>query len=102
MDGAQTGLKAKEAIDAAFHHFWEFYPKQDIKNELLEGVEYIENEHHWLISIGFDLAMTSERFAEQNGTFDFVLDPAPRRTSRESREFTLRDSDGSLVKMKTP
>ena len=101
MDGAQTGLKAKDAIDAGFKYFKEFFDGKTMQNVLLEGLEYHEKDELWTVTIGFDLTRTKENH-DSLGLFGAMLVQKEQYTSRESREFTIRDADGSCVRMRTP
>ena len=94
MEAAQSELTAKQAIKYAFEMFNEFFDGAGRRsNVLLEGLEYVDSDDQWLVTIGFDAG----RVKETTSTLGFgqsVIEPI-----RETRQFFLRASDGKLVRM---
>ena len=101
MDGAQNGLKAKDAIDAGFKVFREFFAGTKMSHVLLEGLEYSEEDDLWSVIIGFDTGRNKET---REGLGAIVPGMAGVKTSepiRDFREFIIRGKDGSFVRMRT-
>ena len=94
MDGDQTVLKAKDAIDAAFKLFEEYFPRTSLmKRVLLEGLEFVSEDREWIVKIGFEMGRVKETRAMPN------IGPSTTEPIREIREFHLNAADGSLVRM---
>lgn len=98
MDGDQSVLKAKEAVDAAFSLFREFFPHKEVKRVLLEGLEYLEHDQFWKIRIGFDAG--GVKISEPSySTMGILPGNTTREPIREFRDFYLNAHDGSLVRI---
>ena len=96
MEIARKELDAKGAISAAFAHFDEFKNisgPSKLNSILLEGVEYLDSDNQWLITIGFDIGR------EKTMQSRFGFGDQTREPIREFRRFFLSATDGSLVKM---
>lgn len=101
MDGAQPGLKAKDAIDAGFKVFREFFSGTKLTHVLLEGLEYDYEEDQWTVTIGFDTGRIRET---REGLASVAPGLAGTKISeplRDSREFLIKGADGSFVRMRT-
>jgi hypothetical protein len=93
MAEVKDRLNAKQAIEAGFQLFQDFFDKADTSRVLLEGLEYLESDGEWLVTIGFDAG----RKKETSSSFGFgerTLEPV-----REKRQFFLNAKDGSLLRM---
>lgn len=102
MDGAQNGLKAKDAIDAGFRVFREFFAGTRTSHVLLEGLEYFESDDTWSVIIGFDVGRSKEK---REGMAAYMPGLGGSNTSeplREARQFIVSGKDGSFVRMDTP
>ena len=93
METLQSSLSAKQAIKFAFDLFNEFFDGARRSNVLLEGLEYLADDHQWLVTIGFDAG----REKETSSTLGFGQ--RIREPIRETRQFFLWAKDGSLVRM---
>ena len=96
MEAARKELDAKGAIAAAFAHFNEFkdiFGPTRLNSILLEGVEYLESDNQWLITVGFDVGR-EKTMQSRFGFGDQTKEPI-----REFRRFFLSATDGSLVRM---
>jgi hypothetical protein len=93
MEAAKSELDAKGAIQTAFALFKEFFDGTQKKNVLLESIEYLREDHQWLVTIGFDVG----REKETSSTLGFGQ--RTREPIRETRQFVLWAKDGSLVRM---
>jgi len=93
VEAAKSELTAKQAIRAAFDLFKEFFDGQHPSRVLLEGLEYLDSNDEWLVTIGFDAG----REKETSSTLGFGA--RTREPIRETRQFVLRAKDGSLVRM---
>lgn len=93
MAEAMAQLTAKQAIEEGFKLFKEFFDGTQKSKVLLEGVEYLDADSQWLVTIGFDVG----RAKETSSTLGFgqrVTEPI-----RETRQFYIWAKDGSLVRM---
>ena len=93
MPEAITQLTAKQAIEEGFKLFKEFFDGTPKSKVLLEGVEFLDSDNQWLVTIGFDAG----RAKETSNTLGFgqrVTEPI-----RETRQFFIWAKDGSLVRM---
>lgn len=98
MDGDQSVLKAKEAVDAAFSLFKEFFSSKDVKRVLLEGLEFLERDQRWKVTIGFDAG--GVKISEPSyPTMGILPGNTTREPIREFRDFYLNAHDGSLVRI---
>ncbi len=93
MDTKPKEMTAKEAIDGAFSYFREFFDSPYRGNVLLEGIEYLDQEHQWLVTIGFDAGRSKETQSP------FGFGDKTKEPIRELRAFVISANDGSLVRM---
>jgi len=97
MAQAQKEFKAKDAIEAAFAVFHDFYSvetgSQPIRNPLLEGIEYLEDDHQWMVTIGFDIGR-NKKTGSQMALFNQTTEPI-----RETRRIYLNANDGTFLRM---
>jgi hypothetical protein len=99
MAEATERLTALQARDAAFKEFRDFFGDDDVRNVLLEGIEFSEAENKWVIEIGFDSRRTRTTRDAVNGSLglfgpDKIVEPI-----REIRAFYINPDDGSLAKI---
>ena len=102
MDGAQAGLKAKDAIDAGFKVFREFFVGTRTSHVLLEGLEYYETDDTWSVIIGFDVGRSKEKREGMSAIMPGFGGSNTSEPMREVREFIVSGKDGSFVRMGTP
>lgn len=96
-EAPNTELTPKEAIDAAFRHFRDFYADASLSNVLLEGLDYIEPEHAWEVAIGFD-AGRSRRTTQSS--LSLAIGGAVQEPIREVRTIVIDAADGRFRRMK--
>ena len=97
MDTVEQRLSPKEAIDAGFRVFREFFAGTRTSHVLLEGLEFFEKEDRWSVTIGFD---TERRREKREGLAALTLGGNTSEPIREIREFLVDAKDGSFVRMK--
>lgn len=90
---AHADFDAKQAIEAGFSCFEDFYGDKVKNNVLLEGLEYLAEDGQWRVVIGFQAGRVRET-ANSAGFGQVVKEPI-----REKRVFYLDGRDGSFVKM---
>ncbi len=97
MAQAQKEFNAKAAIEAAFAVFHDFFSvksgSQPIRNPLLEGIEYLEDDHQWMVTIGFDIGR-NKKTGGQLAFFNETTEPI-----RETRRIFLDANDGHFIRM---
>ncbi|TVQ05151.1 MAG: hypothetical protein EA338_00765 [Roseinatronobacter sp.] len=86
-------MTAKEAIKAAFAHFKELFSEANIDHVLLEGVDFLDDEGVWKVTIGFD---AGRRRSVSTPTPLFGANTEPLR---EIRDLYIFDSTGDLKRM---
>ncbi|MDF0600381.1 hypothetical protein P1J78_06540 [Psychromarinibacter sp. C21-152] len=94
---AQT-FSAQQAVDAAFAEFHRFFAAADVKNALLEELDYDEQADEWLVRIGFDVGRTAILKPGTNALAALVHQEEVRPV-RETRTFVLQGSDGALKRI---
>ena len=102
MDDANTIIKARDAIQSAFDLLEQYFPATDRRNTLLEGLEYLESDHVWRVTIGFEVRQDVSQFDGSAVDYLARLGSDLRTWSHQRREFALRDDDGSFVRLSTP
>ncbi|WFE75552.1 hypothetical protein [Roseinatronobacter sp. S2] len=93
MSVTSASMTAKEAIKAAFRHFDELFADSNIDHILLEGVDFLDDEGVWKVTIGFD---AGRRRSVSTPTPLFGAQTEPLR---ETRDLYLYDNTGDLKRM---
>lgn len=92
-EAVESGLTAKDAIAAGFALFRDFYSGEDIRNVLLEGLEFDQARNEWDVSIGFDLGRKKTK-GSQLSFLEETQEPI-----REIRTIRIKGDDGAFVRM---
>lgn len=82
-------IEVQEAIKSALNALQVFYADTKCANVLLEEVELTEDEHEWLITLGFDTVV---------GTQPGIL-PLPV-SQRKYKQFHINAESGEVKSMK--
>ena len=90
MSETPTKIDAKGAVTAARKIFDEFFNDAQKRNVLLEGVEYLDDEGCWLVTIGFDVGR-EKKTGSQFGFGSITYEPV-----REIREIKIGLDGGFL------
>ena len=89
MEGQDNQVDVKIAVQAAINYIKGLYADRDLKDLLLEEVEFSEETNQWLVTIGFSLLETKETPAS------IIM---PSRTSRElSRRYKIVKIDATTA-----
>lgn len=83
-------IEVQEAIKSALNALQEFYRDTKCANVLLEEVELTEDEHEWLITLGFDTVV---------GTQPGSILPLPV-SQRKYKQFHIKAESGEVKSMK--
>ena len=97
MDTLPGRISPKEAGEIGAQYFREMMEGQPTPRLLLEGLEYIERQKRWVVTLGFD----SERSVPVSG-LERLMPEAPlerREVIREFRSVHISARDGSFIKM---
>ncbi len=101
MEVAKSDLTAKDAINAAFSYFRDLVEPtatNRIENRLLEGIEFLEDDDQWLVTIGFDIGRKKRTGSDPSIPW---FGEATTEPMRETRRVYLRASDGKLVRIES-
>lgn len=102
MDAVKQRLSAREAIDAAFKVFREFFTGTRTSHVLLEGLEFLESDDQWSVTIGFDTGRSKEKREGLAAVMPGLGGSNTSEPIREIREFLISAKDGSFIRMMTP
>ena len=94
MAVTSASMTAKEAIKAAFDHFNELFADSNIDHVLLEGVDFLDDEGVWKVTIGFDAGRRRSVANTTTALFGAQSEPV-----REIRDLYLFDTSGDLKRM---
>ncbi len=86
---AMKEMTAKEAVNAAFAIFNDFFRETAAQYVLLEGVEFHEDDNQWAVTIGFDIGRQRQGLMIGEG----------KEPIREKRTIYLDGDDGTFVRM---
>ena len=100
MDTLQPVIAPKDAISVGSRYFHDIMADQPTKRVLLEGLEYIERQRRWIVTLGFD----SVRKVPLDGIGQMIHQAAtglPEKFEivREFRTIHVSARDGSFIKM---
>lgn len=95
MGSQDNKVDVKRAAQAAINYIQNLYADKDLQDLLLEEIEFSEDAHQWLVTIGFSLPEIKETSAS------IIM---PSKTSRElSRRYKIVKIDaatGTPISMK--
>lgn len=92
MAEADAIIGMKDAIDRGFELFADAFPDNKFSNILLEGLEFLESDEQWKVTIGFDAGrkISDPRTALMGFGAQEV---------REGRSIFINATNGAFVKM---
>lgn len=95
MAQVTSGIGLKKAVDSAVKAAHDYYAGQELHNMLLEEVEMAENKKAWLVTLGFNVPMTTPEWHLPHNLL------APRKSYRRLYKiFNVDAASGEVRSMK--
>ncbi len=88
-------IDVKQAVKSAREQATLFFEEEDIKNLMLEEVEYDDNSDIWLITLGYDSPNTVKRRSGPN-----IYQTIQEEVKRVYKIFNLNGETGKFISMK--
>lgn len=88
-------VSLKEAVSAAMSAVEDLYKGQPVTGMLLEEIELTEDEHYWLITVGFDIKKDSVPLTPLD-----ALALPKSELERKYKIFKIDSEQGNVVSMK--
>ena len=90
-------ISVKEAVQNAFDYIRDLIPKNQLKNLMLEEVEFHQSRNEWLITVGYDSFHDIEKI---DPTSIFVGQRVIKERKRVYKIIRINASNGSVISMK--
>lgn len=89
------GIDVKQAVKAAKEQASLLFQGQEIKNLMLEEVEFDESSNKWLVTLGYD---SPSKITKKSGPQLFPT--IEEETKREYKVFSIDGDNGNFISMK--
>lgn len=95
MENQEDYLSVKSAAEVAINYVKDLYASSDLKDLMLEEVEFSERTNQWLITVGFSVPETKEETPAL-----FMPTQRSRGLSRRYKVVNIDAATGTPVSMK--